>query len=51
MASTRIGEYSSLIYSIRRDKNNHKVKKVKKILKSNKEQYYGKKFTGEIRSR
>jgi len=54
MAPTRIGENSGiscLINSIKRDKNNHKVKKVKKVLKSNKEQYYGKRFTRKIRSR
>ena len=41
MASTRIGEYSSLIYSIRQNNNYHKIKKIKKPLKSNKEQDYG----------
>mgnify|MGYP001186678384 CR=1 FL=1 len=43
MASTRIGEYSSLIYSIRQNNNYHKIKKVKKTLKANKEQDHGEK--------
>ena len=41
MAPPRIGEYSSVISVIEQYENYHMIKKIKKPLKSNKEQDYG----------